>query len=126
MGNFRLTQWVSSKPEILQGLDPNLIKPLEKDQYIDLRTGTRLEEATNTWGSSEKIIEFGSEIHPIENSSVKGLKCLSISYNSINDKFFFEKEKLQKISYMKVDTKGDLLKCIPRLFDPIHLLSPLF
>ena len=26
---------------------------------------------------------------------------------------------------MKIDTKRDLLKCIPRLFDPIHLISPL-
>ena len=77
-------------------------------------------------GSSDKIIEFGSEAHPIENSSVKGLKCLGISYNPINEKFFFEKENFQKISDMKVDTKRDLLKCIPRLFDPIHLLSPLF
>ena len=126
LGNFRLTQWVSSNPEILQGLEPSLIKPLERDQNIDLRTGTSPEEASNIWGSSDKIIEFGSEAHPIENSSVKGLKCLGISYNSISDKFFFEKEKLQKISDMKVDTKRDLLKCIPRLFDPIHLLSPLF
>ena len=125
LGNFRLTQWVSSDPEILKGLDSNLIKPLEKDQNIDLRTGTSMEEVPNMWGSSEKIIEFGGENHPIENPSVKGLKCLGISYNPINDKFFFEKEKLQKISEMKVDTKRDLLKCIPRLFDPIHLISPL-
>ena len=39
--------------------------------------------------------------------------------------FFFEQEKLPKISEMNVDTKRDLLKCIPRTFDQIHLLSPL-
>ena len=95
MGNFRLTQWVASDQSILAGIDPELIKPISKNDLISLRTGSSLEEAPQVLGANNKVIQFGSDLNPTENESRGGgLKCLGISYSPYTDKLFFEKETL--------------------------------
>ena len=50
---------------------------------------------------------------------------MGISYSPKDDKFFFEKDKLQKISEAPIESKRQLLATIPRIFDPLHIVSPL-
>ena len=125
MENFKLTQWVASEPTILVGLDKDLIKPLAKNEIISMRTGTSLEEAPQILGSANKLIEFGGEFNATENNTVGGLKCLGVSYSPVSGKFFFEKEKLEKISKLPVGSKRELLSTLPKIFDPAQILSPL-
>ena len=49
---------------------------------------------------------------------------MGISYAPAKDTFFCEKEKLKDLSEVYINTKRQMLATLPRLFDPLQLLSP--
>ena len=125
MGNFNLTQWVATDSTILEGINKELLKPISN--VIEMKNGTSPVEAPQTL-CYDSIVTEPTEADPtplLQNDSVSGLKCLGISYSPKDDKFFFEKDKLQKISEAPIESKRQLLATIPRIFDPLHIVSPL-
>ena len=123
MGNFNLTQWVATDPSILEGINKELIKPISNS--IEMKNGTSMTEAPQTLGYGSVIRESSESLPVLESDSVSGLKCLGISYSPQNDTFFFEKQKLVNISEAIIETKRQLLATIPRIFDPLQVVSPL-
>ena len=87
-GNFSLNKWVASDKRVLEGIDKDLLCPIDKDGTIDLRTGTSLQEAPNSFSAHTDLVEVGGELNPTEDGTELGLKCLGISYSPKNDMFF--------------------------------------
>ena len=43
----------------------------------------------------------------------------------LKDIFFFKKDKIIKLSKLEILTKRQLISAVPKVYDPIHILTPL-